>query len=218
MPQVCKSVRCCGHLHETARSDVRCTTFMHPSPSVHDDRSSGCPASPPCSCPITDSLMLRCQQHLSKLVAAAPRDGELTLPMFTRILPGPDQPAVQPCCRRCFRFQIWFCAEPFGSLCSSSDDELEQCESPAVHVCRQPDPLLTDDLMEDLDAGFWQAQEDLLSQEELLSALGGGLSEGFDPCFMAKHAVHAQKRLKPTHARRPSSPPLPPASTSSAAA
>ena len=40
----------------------------------------------------------------------------------------------------------------FGSLCSSSDDELEQCESPAVDVW-QPDPLLADDLMEDLDAG-----------------------------------------------------------------
>ena len=104
----------------------------------------------------------------------------------------------------------------FGSLCSSSDDELEQCESPAVDVW-QPDPLLADDLMEDLDAGFWQAQEDLLSQEELLSALGGGLSEGFDPC-LAKHAVRVQKRRKATHAPRPSSAPLPPASTSSAAA
>jgi len=29
--------------------------------------------------------MLHCQQHLSKLVAAAPRDGEITLPMFTQM-------------------------------------------------------------------------------------------------------------------------------------
>jgi len=157
--------------------------------------------------------MLHCQQHLSKLVAAAPRDGELTLPMFTsNIDPKAKAAAIA-------RLENGLGARQpsFGSLCSSSDDELEQCESPAVDVW-QPDPLRADDLMEDLDAGFWQAQEDLLSQEELLSALGGGLSEGFDPCFMAKHAVHAQKRLKPTHAPRPSSPPLPPASTSSAAA
>ena len=189
---------------------------MHPSPSVDDDHSSGCPASPPCSCPITDSRMLRCQQHLSKLVAAAPREGELTLPMFTRI--SDIDPKAKAAATSWLDSGLERARQPsFGSLCSSSDDELEQCESPAVDVW-QPDPLLADDLMEDLDAGFWQAQEDLLSQEELLSALGGGLSEGFDPCFMAKHAVHAQKRLKPTHAPRPSSPPLPPASTSSAAA
>ena len=197
---------------------MRCTTFMlHPSQSVHDDHSSGCPSSPP-SCPITDSLslMLHCQQHLSKLVAAAPRDGELTLPMFTRI--SNIAPKAKAAAAAWLDSGLERARQPsFGSLCSSSDDELEQCESPAVDVW-QPDPLLADDLMEDLDAGFWQAQEDLLSQEELLSALGGGLSEGFDPCFMAKHAVHAQKRLKPTHAPRPSSPPLPPASTSSVAA
>ena len=202
-------------LHETDRSDACAAVHhvhMHPSPSVHGDRSSGCPPSPPCSCPITDSLMLHCQQHLSKLVAAAPRDGELTLPMFTsNIDPKAKAAAIA-------RLENGLGARQpsFGSLCSSSDDELEQCESPAVDVW-QPDPLRADDLMEDLDAGFWQAQEDLLSQEELLSALGGGLSEGFDPC-LAKHAVRAQKRRKPTHAPRPSSAPLPPASTSSAAA
>ena len=152
--------------------------------------------------------MLHCQQHLSKLVAAAPRDGELTLPMFTsNIDPKAKAAAIA-------RLENGLVARQpsFGSLCSSSDDELEQCESPAVDVSWQPDPLLADDLMEDLDAGFWQAQEDLLSQEELLSALGGGLT------CLAKHAVHAQKRRKPTHAPRPSSAPLPPASTSSAAA
>ena len=194
---------------------MRGTTFMHPSQSVHDDHSSGCPPSPPCSCPITDSLMLHCQQHLSKLVAAAPRDGELTLPMFTRI--SNIDPKAKAAAIARLENGLGGRQPSFGSLCSSSDDELEQCESPAVDVW-QPDPLLADDLMEDLDAGFWQAQEDLLSQEELLSALGGGLSEGFDPCFMAKHAVHAQKRRKPTRAPRPSSAPLPPASTSSAAA
>ena len=196
---------------------MRCTMFMNPSQSVHDDHSSGCPPSPP-SCPIIDSLslMLHCQQHLSKLVAAAPRDGEITLPMFTQ-MSNIDQKA-KAAAAAWLDSGLERARQPsFGSLCSSSDDELEQCESPAVDVW-QPDPLLADDLMEDLDAGFWQAQEDLLSQEELLSALGGGLSEGFDPCFMAKHAVHAQKRLKPTHAPRPSSPPLPPASTSSVAA
>ena len=164
---------------------MRCTTFMHPSQSVHGDRSSGCPPSPPCSCPITDSLMLHCQQHLSKLVAAAPRDGELTLPMFTRI--SNIAPKAKAAAAAWLDSGLERARQPsFGSLCSSSDDELEQCESPAVDVW-QPDPLLADDLMEDLDAGFWQAQEDLLSQEELLSALGGGLSEGFDPC-LAKHA------------------------------
>ena len=171
---------------------MRYTRLMYPAQSVHGDRSSGCPPSPPCSCPITDSLMLHCQQHLSKLVAAAPRDGRLTLPMFTsNIDPKAKAAAIA-------RLENGLGARQpsFGSLCSSSDDELEQCESPAVDV-GQPDPLLADDLMEDLEAGFWQAQEDLLSQEELLSALGGGLSEGFDPCFMAKHAVHAQKRRKP---------------------
>ena len=159
--------------------------------------------------------MLHCQQHLSKLVAAAPRDGELTLPMFTSNIDPKAKAAAAARLR--LDSGLERARQPsFGSLCSSSDDELEQCESPAVDVW-QPDPLLADDLMEDLDAGFWQAQEDLLSQEELLSALGGGLSEGFDPC-LAKHAVHAQKRRKPTRAPRPSSAPLPPASTSSAAA
>ena len=194
---------------------MRYTRLMHQAQSVHGDRSSGCPPSPPCSCPITDSLMLHCQQHLSKLVAAAPRDGELTLPMFTRM--SNIEPKAKAAAAAWLDSGLERARQPsFGSLCSSSDDELEQCESPAVDVWL-PDPLLADDLMEDLDAGFWQAQEDLLSQEELLSALGGGLSEGFDPC-LAKHAVRAQKRRKPTHAPRPSSAPLPPASTSSAAA
>ena len=194
---------------------MRYTRLMHQAQPVHGDRSSGCPPSPPCSCPITDSLMLHCQQHLSKLVAAAPGDGELTLPMFTRM--SNIDPKAKAAAAAWLDSGLERARQPsFGSLCSSSDDELEQCESPAVDVW-QPDPLLADDLMEDLDAGFWQAQEDLLSQEELLSALGGGLSEGFDPC-LAKHAVRAQKRRKRTHAPRPSSAPLPPASTSSAAA
>lgn len=172
---------------------------------------SGCPPSPLSSYSSQDMLMLRCQQHLSRIVAAAPPDGKcLSLPMLTRINMQPHA-AANTAGARLGNGQKRDRRPSFtGSLSSCSDDELGHFEKKRVLLCDpgeqalanvwQPDPLLADNLMEGLDADFWQAQIDLASA---LGALDDGLDAGFDPCFMAKHAEGAQKHRRPNLESRP---------------
>tara|TARA_B100000795_G_C22784410_1_gene433909 strand:- start:1430 stop:1978 length:549 start_codon:yes stop_codon:yes gene_type:complete len=157
-------------------------------------------------------LMLRCQQQLAKIVAAAPPDGEChPLPMLTKISNMPHAASRAAATARLCNGLKRARRPSFDSLSSGSDDELGQCEKTratedlvlvdALPVW-QPDPLLDDNLIECLDELFWQAQADLLSL-----ALGepacGGLDRGFDPHFMAKHAPLAHKRRRPKPASSP---------------
>ena len=218
--QICCSLS--ATVSSVTNVDHRDRQFHIAMPRTAQDSSSSCPVVPLSNYSSNDMLMLRCQQHLSRLVAAAAANGgaDAPLPMLTRI--GNMQPhagtalAAEKQASGCKRDRMERCPS-FSSLSSSSDDELCHVDKRATlcdpeHLMSaevwQPDPLLADDLIEGLDSDFWQAQTDLSSG--LGELAGDGFDAGFDPCFMAKHAEGAQKR--PWTA--PASPP--PASTLSA--